>query len=193
LLIDEINRGNIPKVFGELVTLLELDKRGLEVTLPQSGERFSIPKNLYVIGTMNTADRSIRVLDAALRRRFAFIELMPDAGLLEGEGPEGIKLNEVLVQLNTRIAKAVGREKQIGHSYLMDGDGPLKDSAEFARRFRQELLPLLQEFCYDDYSKLADFVGKEIVDVEAQTIDADIVDNPPRLIEALIKALGTAY
>jgi 5-methylcytosine-specific restriction protein B len=189
LIIDEINRGNIPKIFGELITLIELDKRGLKETLPQSGQEFSVPENLYMIGTMNTADRSIRVLDAALRRRFAFIELMPDASLLEGEGPEGLKLNDLLMQLNRRIVKAVGREKQVGHSYFLDAGVPIKDSQEFARIFRQEVMPLLQEFCYDDYSKLAEFVGREIVDVEGQTLDLEVVENPARLIEALNKTL----
>src|SRR5258708_7366377 len=125
LIIDEINRGNIPKIFGELITLLEADKRGLEVTLPQSGQRFSVPDNLYVIATMNTADRSIRVLDAALRRRFAFIELMPDATLLEGEGPEGLKLDELLTKLNNRIVAAVGPENQVGHSYFLQARAPI--------------------------------------------------------------------
>jgi 5-methylcytosine-specific restriction protein B len=190
LIIDEINRGNVPKIFGELITLLELDKRGKEVTLPQSGEMFSVPKNVYIVGTMNTADRSIRVLDAALRRRFAFIELMPEPGLLDGEGPEGMKVNVVLEHLNSRIAKSEGREKQVGHSYFMDGSTVIKDAAEFSRRFRQELIPLLQEFCYDDYAKLAEFVGRDIVDVEAQMLNEEIVNNPAALIEALVKELG---
>ena len=142
-----------------------------------------------MIATMNTADRSIRVLDAALRRRFAFIELMPDATLLEGEGPEGLKLDEFLTELNNRIVKAVGREKQVGHSYFLEAGAPIKDGLEFARRFRQEVLPLLQEYCYDDYTKLAEFVGSEIVEVEEQRIDPEIVENATRLIEALNKAV----
>jgi 5-methylcytosine-specific restriction enzyme B len=190
LIIDEINRGNVPKVFGELITLLELDKRGKSVTLPQSGDSFVVPDNLYVIGTMNTADRSIRVLDAALRRRFAFIELMPDPSLLEGEGPEGLKMNDLLTHLNARIAKAVGREKQIGHSYFLEGSSVIKDGTEFARRFRQEVLPLLQEYCYDDYSKLAEFIGPDIVDVEAQAVDSEVISDPARLIEALNKLIA---
>jgi len=190
LIIDEINRGNVPKIFGELITLLELDKRGKSVTLPQSGDSFVVPDNLYLIGTMNTADRSIRVLDAALRRRFAFIELMPDPSLLEGEGPEGLKMNELLTHLNGRIAKAVGREKQVGHSYFMEGSSVIKDGDEFARRFRQEVLPLLQEYCYDDYSKLAEFIGPDIVDVESQAVDAEVISDPTRLIEALNKLIA---
>jgi len=129
------------------------------VTLPQSKESFTIPPNVYLLGTMNTADRSIKLLDAALRRRFAFIEFMPDVELLRGGKVEGLDLDEFLIELNARIAAHAGREKQIGHSFLMDGSQPISDAGEFARRFRQEILPLLQEYCYDDYAALARYLA----------------------------------
>ena len=164
MLIDEINRANVAKVFGELITLLEMDKRGLLVTLPQSKESFCIPPNVYLLGTMNTADRSIKLLDAALRRRFAFIELMPDVELLRGAKVGTLALDDFLEELNRRIAKTEGREKQIGHSFLLEGDEPITEPDEFARRFRQEILPLLQEYCYDDYSALASYIGAKLVE-----------------------------
>jgi 5-methylcytosine-specific restriction protein B len=185
VLVDEINRANVAKVFGELITLLEMDKRGVIVTLPQSKESFTIPDNVFVLGTMNTADRSIRLLDSAMRRRFAFVELMPDAELLSGAHVEGLDLGELLLALNRRIAEHVGREKQIGHSFLMENGEPISDPEEFARRFRQEILPLLQEYCYDDYGTLGRYLGDKLVDVEGQTLREDILADVDGLLEAL--------
>jgi 5-methylcytosine-specific restriction protein B len=187
VLIDEINRANIGKVFGEIITLLERDKRDLNVTLPQSKESFSVPANVHIVGTMNTADRSIKLLDAALRRRFAFTEVMPDAELLRGAKVGTLALDEFLEELNRRIAREAGREKQIGHSFLLDGGAPITDAEEFGRRFRQEILPLLQEYCYEDYAALTTYLGTELVDSDAGTIEADIVQDSTSLIAALEK------
>lgn len=191
LVIDEINRANIAKVFGELITLIEKDKRGdLEVTLPYSKERFTIPPNLFMLGTMNTADRSIRLLDTALRRRFGFIELMPRIDLLEGASVEGLALDVFLNRLNDAIAKGVGREKQVGHSYFLDNEQPVTDAAQFARIFKQEIIPLLQEYALDDYEVLADYVGEGIVDRGAKRLNAAILDTPEALLEALEDSFG---
>jgi 5-methylcytosine-specific restriction protein B len=168
---------------------LEKDKRGLVLTLPQSRDAFSIPPNVFLIGTMNTADRSIKLLDAALRRRFAFLELMPDLKLLQGAVVGRLHLDDFLEELNRRIAKREGREKQIGHSYLLEGDIPVTDPDEFARRFRQEILPLLQEYCYDEYRALAEFIGPELVDRENQLLNGEIVSDSFKLIEALEREL----
>lgn len=186
VLIDEINRANIAKVFGELITLLEYDKRGLVVTLPQSKESFCIPSNVYILGTMNTADRSIKLLDVALRRRFAFVELMPDTGLLKNAKVGSLPLDKFLEEINYRIAKHIGREKQIGHSFFLDEEGlAITDSDEFARRFRQEILPLLQEYCYEDYATLATYIGKSLVDEHKQVVLKDILLDSEQLIKAL--------
>lgn len=187
VLIDEINRANIGKVFGEIITLLERDKRDLIVTLPQSKESFAVPANVHIIGTMNTADRSIKLLDAALRRRFAFAEVMPDSELLRGAKVGTLALDEFLEELNRRIAREAGREKQIGHSFLLDGGTPVSEPEEFGRRFRQEILPLLQEYCYEDYAALATYLGTELVDCDAGTIETDVVQDPTSLIAALEK------
>jgi len=186
LLIDEINRGNIPKIFGELITLLERDKRGLTLTLPQSREKFEVPPNVFVLGTMNTADRSIRLLDAALRRRFAFIELMPDIGPLGGATIGDLDLALFLTTLNDRVAKTEGREKQIGHSFLLDGSGqPVADVEQFAAQFRHEIVPLLQEYAFEDYAELEQYLGKAVVDVDAQRIRPGLLDDPQALLDAL--------
>lgn len=190
VLIDEINRANIAKVFGELLTLLELDKRGVLVTLPQSKQPFSIPANVYIVGTMNTADRSIKLLDTALRRRFAFVELMPDPELLTGAKVGNLALDDFLEELNRRIAKTQGREKQVGHSFLLDGDQPVTDPEEFAQRFRQDILPLLQEYCYDDYATLATYLGEILIDKEAQTLNEDVLSDPARLLALLEEELA---
>jgi 5-methylcytosine-specific restriction enzyme B len=185
LLVDEINRANLAKVFGEIITLLEKDKRGLIVTLPQSKESFAIPENVYLLGTMNTADRSIKLMDTALRRRFAFMELMPDLELLAGATVGTLPLDEFLLVLNQRIAQSEGREKQIGHALLLDGEQPLSEPEEFARRFRQEILPLLQEYCYDDFAALADYLGEQIVNRQKRRLNKALLADPERLLEAL--------
>src|SRR5207302_628501 len=106
-----INRGNIPKIFGELITLIERDKRGLTVRLPQSSDEFAVPPNVAIIATMNTADRSVHLLDTALRRRFAFVELLPDPEILAGATVGPLALDVFLENLNERIRTRVGREK----------------------------------------------------------------------------------
>lgn len=187
LMVDEINRANVARVFGELITLLEKDKRGMMVTLPQSKEPFMIPPNVYMLGTMNTSDRSIKLLDAALRRRFAFIELMPDIDVLLGSKVGNLRLDLFLEELNQRISSSEGREKQIGHSFLMKNGEPATEPDEFARCFRQEILPLLQEMCYDDYARLAEFLGESLVDKTLQGLNMDLINDPDSLVEALEK------
>ena len=157
LIIDEINRGNISKILGELITLLEDDKRlgndeELEVTLPYSVDKFSIPNNLYIIGTMNTADRSIAFLDTALRRRFDFREMMPDSKILEGRIIEGVNLQQLLDTINFKIREELDRDHQIGHSYLLK----IKDTSDLARAFRNKICPLLDEYFHDRREKIND-------------------------------------
>ena len=190
VLIDEINRGNIPKIFGELITLIEKDKRGLTVRLPQSGTDFAVPPNVYIIGTMNTADRSIHLLDTALRRRFSFIELLPDSELLEGATAGALQLDLFLDSLNANIRKRVGREKQVGHAMFLIGGKPIDSAEAFAAIFRFELLPLLQEYLYDDYRELETLLGP-IIDAEEQRVSA-LADDPETLCLSLANHLSAA-
>jgi 5-methylcytosine-specific restriction protein B len=190
LVVDEINRANVTKVLGELITLLEKDKRAgtthgrYSVRLPYSKERLVVPPNLFILGTMNTADRSIKMMDTALRRRFGFVELMPDPGLLLAE-VGGLRLDELLRALNRRVAKEAGREKQIGHSFFLKDGQPISEEAEFAQVFRDEIVPLLQEYAVDDYDELAEYLGPRIVDSEAMTLADDVLSDASRLLEAL--------
>ena len=137
---------------------------------------------------MNTADRSIKLLDAALRRRFAFIELMPDTAPLSGGKVGDLDLVAFLGGLNARIAATEGREKQIGHSYLLGADGqPVSSPEEFAERFRYEILPLSGEYSYEDYSELESYLGSSIVNAGEQTLNGDVLGNADELISALRK------
>ena len=154
LIIDEINRGNIAKIFGELITLIEPSKRLGEddearATLPYSGQSFGVPNNLYILGTMNTADRSIALLDTALRRRFHFIEMMPNPDLVE-QDIEGVDGQKLLTAINGRIKAKLDREHQIGHTYLIG----VKNINALADAFQHSILPLLQEYFYDDWGKI---------------------------------------
>ncbi|MFW6029642.1 MAG: McrB family protein [Halanaerobiales bacterium] len=174
LIIDEINRGDIPRIFGELITLIETEKRWkLEninpetaVILPASSKVFAVPENVLLIGTMNTADQSIALLDIALRRRFGFRELMPMTDLLENQDISGVNLGKWLKELNERILQKAGRNLQIGHSYLMKNGKPIKNEEQLIACVKDEILPLLQEYCYDDYSTLEDILGSKIVNVQ---------------------------
>jgi MoxR-like ATPase len=183
LVIDEINRGNIAKILGELITLLEDDKRAeganpLTVTLPYSGKDFSVPANLYIIGTMNTADRSIALLDVALRRRFAFVELMPQPELLDDcqvESAESVvPLGDLLRSLNRGIRKYLDRDHQIGHSYFLTVAQAAEEKRAEVLEFvwNNKIVPLLEEYFYSQRDRLAELLAPFRTDVEPDFEDA---------------------
>lgn len=192
LVIDEINRGDIPRIFGELLTLLERDKRGQALLLPVSGERFSVPANVFLVGTMNTADRSIALLDVALRRRFGFVELMPDYSMLRNVSIGGLPLAPWLKDLNQRIRAAGGgdaRNRQVGHAFFLERGLPIATIDQLAAVMRDDIAPLLGEYCYDDFAQLTQLLGPGLVDTRDQQIDRGLFE-PGRgadLIEALMR------
>lgn len=194
LLIDEINRGDIPRIFGELLGSLEKDKRGTPVTVPLFEDRLVVPPNVFLVGTMNTADRSVALLDAALRRRFAFIELMPDTTVLEGANVGGLPLGPWLSELNRRIVEHAGRDArnlQIGHSYLLHDGVPVRDVKRFAELLRDDILPLLQEYCYEDFGALEKILGGTIVLRDIQRFNDALFE--PSGLQDLIVALLSAF
>ncbi|MBB1542043.1 MAG: AAA family ATPase [Flavobacteriaceae bacterium] len=158
LIIDEINRGNVSAIFGELITLLEEDKRKgnpehTEAKLPYSGNNFSVPNNVYIIGTMNTADRSVEALDTALRRRFSFVEMQPDPNKLSEV--ENVDLSKLLETINKRIEVLIDKDHQIGHSYFIG----IEDLDGLRRTFKDKIIPLLEEYFYGDFGKIGLVLG----------------------------------
>ncbi|EGK8008564.1 AAA domain-containing protein [Campylobacter lari] len=184
IIIDEINRGNVSKIFGELITLIEPSKRigeeeEIKVKLPYSGKDFGVPKNVYIIGTMNTADRSITSLDTALRRRFEFIEMMPDVEELEKSKYKDVNLKKLLEAINTRIEYLLDREKTIGHAFFIGIDNLEK----LKKVFQNKIIPLLQEYFYNDYA-LIDAVLNENGMLEKQDTNNDYLKNMTDFIES---------
>lgn len=171
-IIDEINRGNISKIFGELITLIEETKRvgkaeEMKALLPYSTKPFGIPDNVYIIGTMNTADRSIAMIDTALRRRFAFKEMLPDPEVLAGISVGTISVEQMLDRMNRRITVLYDREHTIGHAYFL----PLKQNNSItvlADIFKNKIIPLLQEYFYEDYEKIRLVLGDNQVKEDAK-------------------------
>lgn len=165
IFIDEINRGNISKIFGELISLIEVDKRAgmsnaMSLQLSYSGDHFSVPGNVDIIGAMNTADRSLALMDTALRRRFDFVEMMPDLSLLSGSKVKGIELESLLEKLNSRIEALYDREHTLGHAFFMPVKNALDAGDEEAAfkqlkiAFQKKIIPLLQEYFFDDWNKI---------------------------------------
>lgn len=182
IIIDEINRGNISQIFGELITLIEDDKRlgrdeALEVTLPYSKEKFGVPPNIYIIGTMNTADRSVEALDTALRRRFSFKEILPEPSLITSQGKlkskqgkiDGIDLAELLTTINKRIEKLLDKDHLIGHSYFMN----VADLDDLKLAFQNKINPLLQEYFYGDFGKIGLVLGTAFFQENTLKTDQD--------------------
>ena len=158
LIIDEINRGNVSAIFGELITLLEEDKRKgnpehTEAVLPYSGDNFSVPNNVYIIGTMNTADRSVEALDTALRRRFSFVEMQPNPEILSEV--ENVDLSKLLETINKRIEVLIDKDHQIGHSYFIG----IQNIVDLQRTFKDKIIPLLEEYFYGDFGKIGLVLG----------------------------------
>ena len=182
-IIDEINRGNISKIFGELITLIEITKRAgkkecISTKLPYSNEEFTVPDNVYIIGTMNTADRSIALMDTALRRRFYFEEMLPNYDLLKDifVEDEGVKVNigAMLKAINERIEYLYDREHTIGHAVFLE----LKENNNIDKLeniFKKSVIPLLQEYFYEDYDKIRLILGDNAKDEDEQFIFAESI------------------
>ena len=180
LIIDEINRGNVSQIFGELITLIEEDKRlgnpeAIQVQLPYSKDWFGVPPNVHIIGTMNTADRSVEALDTALRRRFSFTEMPPKPELINTEGKtengvvNGIELSILLETINKRIEKLLDKDHMIGHSYFLSVEG-LKG---LKSAFQNKIVPLLQEYFFGDYGKIGLVIGSKFFDIKDNQVDED--------------------
>ena len=177
LIVDEINRGNVSSVFGELITLIEKDKRAgadeeLSVTLPYSKETFSVPQNVYIIGTMNTADRSIEALDTALRRRFSFREMPPKPELIKTVGSlkstngklGDIDVVKILETINNRIEKLIDKDHKIGHSYFLN----ISNKQDLKDTFRDKVIPLLEEYFFGDFGKISLVLGSSFISKESK-------------------------
>ncbi|WPC40060.1 McrB family protein [Clostridium sp. JS66] len=177
LIIDEINRGNVEKIFGEMITLIEKDKRGMSLTLSQSQETFYVPENVYIIGTMNTTDKSIKMLDAALRRRFAFIECMPNYEIINKPIDNlGLSPKEILMKINLKLREIEDREKQIGHSYFMKNGKQIDTLSELKEVYIYDIIPLISEYCFNDYSKMSEIIGEKFIDEDSEELKYELIN-----------------
>lgn len=172
LIIDEINRGNVSQIFGELITLIEEDKRigndeVIQVTLPYSKTKFGVPKNLYIIGTMNTADKSVEALDAALRRRFVFHEMPPKYEELQSNYQKVFNYSvlDILKTINDRIEVLLNRDHLLGHAYFIN-----KDAEALMQSFQKNIIPLLQEYFYGDYAKIGLVLGSGFIQPKSKGV-----------------------
>lgn len=190
MIIDEINRGNVSRIFGELITLIEQSKRAgaeeaLSVVLPYSKQRFSVPQNVYLIGTMNTADRSLAGLDIALRRRFEFREMPPRPELLDDVRIGGLNVGQLLRTMNQRIEVLLDRDHCLGHAYFI----PLKTEPTLERLeaiFRNQILPLLQEYFFEDWER----IGWVLNDQHANTRNTERFVRRPQGEQRLAELFG---
>jgi 5-methylcytosine-specific restriction protein B len=194
LIIDEINRGDIARIFGELITLIEKDKRGNSylTILPGSGESFYVPANLFIFGTMNTADKSISLMDLAIRRRFLFYPFNPDPEVLnEGRifinkvGP--VSLSGLLIGINQRLIDiGIDKDRILGHSYFLIDKGEKQPIEMLKNRFRFEIIPLIEEYCYADRGLMKNVLG-ELVD-DMGYLNSDLWDDSEKFMD-LLKAI----
>ncbi|MFP3119481.1 MULTISPECIES: McrB family protein [Streptomyces] len=182
IVVDEINRGDLPRILGELITLLELDKRGcVSITLPTSRKTLTVPSNVRIIGTMNSADRSVSHIDSAIRRRFGFIDVQPDVDCLDGE-IEGLGLASFLEGLNERLAAEFGPDHQLGQAYLLSDDRPLTTVEQLSHAFHHEIVPLVSDYCLGRPEQLREVLGQLVDDRSGRVVQTNPRDLP-RILE----------
>lgn len=186
IVVDEINRGDLPRILGELITLLELDKRNsVSVTLPTSGRPQTVPLNVRIIGTMNSADRSVGHIDAAIRRRFAFLDVPPDLDVLDGE-VEGLGLASFLEGLNAKLDLSFGPDHLLGQAYLLAGDRPLVTVEQLSRAFHHEIVPLVADYCLGQPDLLRSVLGALVDDSTGRVVQTNPQDLPGMLAEEFV-------
>jgi len=186
IVVDEINRGDLPRILGELITLLELDKRGsVSVTLPTSGKQQTVPPNVRIIGTMNSADRSVGHIDAAIRRRFAFLDVAPDLDALDG-AVEGLGLADFLEGLNAKLDIAFGPDHQLGQAYLLAGDRPLVTAEQLSNAFHHEIVPLVADYCQGQPDLLRSVLGTLVDDSTGRVVQTNPQDLPGILADEFV-------
>ncbi|MCU4747696.1 AAA family ATPase [Streptomyces sp. G-5] len=186
IVVDEINRGDLPRILGELITLLELDKRGsLSVTLPTSGRQQTVPSNIRIIGTMNSADRSVGHIDAAIRRRFAFVDVPPDLDALDGE-VEGLGLAEFLEGLNSKLDASFGPDHLLGQAYLLAEDRPFGTAEQLYHSFHHEIVPLVADYCLGQPNLLRSVLGSLVDGKTGRVIQSNPRDLPGLLADEFV-------
>ncbi|MEU6995877.1 AAA family ATPase [Streptomyces sp. NPDC046465] len=186
IVVDEINRGDLPRILGELITLLELDKRdAVSVTLPTSGRQQTVPANVRIIGTMNSADRSVGHIDAAIRRRFAFVDVPPDLDVLDGE-VEGLGLADFLQGLNAKLDNAFGPDHLLGQACLLAGDRPLVTVEQLSNAFHHEIVPLIADYCMGQSELLKDVLGTLVNDRTGRVVQTNPRDLPKMLADEFV-------